>query len=413
MNEKENKIRQNIFQSPISPKPHLNTGYEGAPSLDFTIPPCGIQDIDVAVHKLFRETIGFKTTQVQTQAGPQNVNKPQVIFATGERFALVKKLNPPRDKQKQLILPAISIRRTAIEQSLDDITSRGINQFTGNLIIKRKLSDEDRDLQNLLNKSGFQNLQGILSGMPQTERGTGEYKGLEETIQGGVLDGALTLNSNNIYEIISIPQPQFFTARYEIVFWTSYTQHMIYMLETLMSSFLPQSRAFRLTTDKGYWFMAHVEDTFENGENIDEFGEDERIIRYTVSMRVRGYLLSPQHGTSAVPVRRWLSCPNIVFDISSTSAEVQPSSNLEKPPVNLGQPQSFVLNDLEADPVSAQPKTTNKKFLAKKTVIDPVSGKRRVKYVSILEANQKKGETVYTASDFETLEQLLLGANKK
>lgn len=413
MDDRNNKIRQNIFQNPIYPKPHLNTGYEGGPSLDFTIPPCGIQDIDLALYKLFKDTIGFKVTQIQTQAGPQNINKPQVIFATGERFALAKKLQPPKDKQGILMLPAISIRRTSIEQSLDDLNSRGINQFTGNIIIKRKLAPEDRDLQNLLNKSGFQNTQGILSNMPETERDTGECKDTEEIRQGGLLDGVALLNSNNIYEIISIPQPQFFTAKYEVIFWTSYTQHMIYMLETLMSSFLPQSKAFKLTTDKGYWFIAYVEDSFSNGENIDDFNEEERIIRYTISISVKGYLLVPQHGTNEIPVRRWLSCPNIVFDVSKASTEVQPNSHLENPPININQLQSHVLSDIETNSDSIQPKTNNKKFLAKKTIIDPITQKRKIKYVSIIDSNQKKGETVYTASDFETLEQFLLGANKR
>jgi hypothetical protein len=180
-----------------------------------------------------------------------------------------------------------------------------------------------------------------------------------------------------------------------------------------MSSFLPQSRGFKLTTDKRYWFIANVEDAFANGENFDEFGDDERVIRYTFSVGVRGYLLVPQHGTNSVPVRRWLSCPSIVFDVSAVADEVQPAAHLANPPVNLGQPQSFVLSDIESDPKKSQTKTTTKKFVAKKTVIDAITGKRRVKYVSILESNQKKGETVYTASDFGTLEQYLLGANKK
>ena len=137
---KENVTRQNIPQDPRNPKDHLDSGYESQPSLDFTIPPVGIEDIDFALHRLFDKTIGFNTFMVSAAKGPQNIKKPYVIFATGERFALAKKLKPPRDKNKVLILPAISIRRTAIEQAPDDITGRGMNQYTGVITIKRKLA---------------------------------------------------------------------------------------------------------------------------------------------------------------------------------------------------------------------------------------------------------------------------------
>lgn len=407
----ENKTRQNIPQDPLNPVPHVNSGYEGAPSLDFTIPPCGIQDIDYAMHRLFKTDIGFQVRSIQTQMGAQNINKPQVIFASGERFALVKRLNPPRDKQKNLILPAISIRRTSITQTSEDITGRGMNQFTGNLIIKRRLSEEDRNYQNLRNKQGLQNLQGVLNGLPTSTQDTGALSGDPEVTQGGLLEPAL--NGNNIYEIISIPQPQFFTATYEVIFWTSYLQHMTYMIETFMSSFLPHDRGHKLVTDKGYWFIAYTSDSFENGSNIEDFGEDERIIQHTFTMTVKGYLLAPQYPTNLVPVRRWLSCPTLVFDTNVATSEVQPQSHMEKPPINYGQEEKFVLSDLNAEAKTAPPKTTTQKYLVKKTVFDPVSGKRRTKYVSILGSNQAKGETVYAASDLDTLDQFILTPNKR
>lgn len=411
MADTNNKTRQNIVQDPLNPVPHLNSGYEGAPSLDFTIPPCGIQDIDYALVRLFKETIGFQVRAIQTQMGPKNINKPQVIYASGERFALAKKLNPPRDKQKVLILPAISIRRTSITQAPEDITGRGMNQFSGNIIIKRRLSSEDRDYQNLINKQGLTGLQNVLSGLPGTGRETGTHKSELEVVQGGLLGS--TLDQNNIYEIISIPQPQFFTATYEIVFWTGYTQHMTYMIETYLSSFLPQSRGHKLTTDKGYWFMAYTEDSFENGENIDDFGDTERILRYTLRVNVKGYLLAPQHPTNLVPVRRWLSAPNIVFDTHIAPGEVQPESLFAQPPLATSGDDKFVLTDLERNPEKTQAKPSLQKYLVKKTVINPLTGKRKTKYVSILGGNQAKGETVYAASDIETLEQFIISPNKK
>ena len=144
-----NIIRQNIPEPvPGESLGHLPSGYEdggGAPSENYTIPSCGIEDCDRGMHALFNETIKFS---VQTYGGGQEaiyLKKPQVIFATGEKFALAKKLRPPRDKNQVLLLPAISIRRTSVSQTPEDITGRGMNQFTGDLVIKRRLAPEDQD----------------------------------------------------------------------------------------------------------------------------------------------------------------------------------------------------------------------------------------------------------------------------
>lgn len=404
---KENVTRQNIPQDPRNPKDHLDSGYENQPSLDFTIPPVGIEDIDIAIHRLFDKTIGFNTFIMSANKGPQNIKKPYVIFATGERFALAKRLKPPRDKNKVLILPAISIRRTSIEQTSEDLTGRGMNQHTGVITIKRKLSPEDRDYQNLINKQGLKHLQNVLSGLPTSTRPTGADANIIEVVQGGLLENRLS--ANNIYEIITIPQPQFFTAKYEVVFWTNYTQHMTYLIQTYMTSFLPQFRGHKLETDKGYWFLAYTEDAFSNGENIDQFEGEERLIKYTFNINVKGYLLVAQAPTNAVPVRRWISAPNIVFDVS-VAGDIQPKNHLERPPIKDIPHDGFTLTDIEIDPVTKQTPTVQQKFVVNKTLIDVSTGKKRKKYVSILDTNQKKGETAFAASDIETLEEYLISS---
>lgn len=404
---KENVTRQNIPQDPRNPKDHLDSGYENSPSLDYTIPPVGIEDIDIAIHRLFDKTIGFNTFIMSASKGPQNIKKPYVIFATGERFALAKRLKPPRDKNKVLILPAISIRRTSIEQTPDDILTRGMNARTGVLTIKRKLSPEDRDYQNLVNKQGLKNLQNILSGLPTSTRPTGDDKDELEVVQGGLLQDRLS--ANNIYEVITIPQPQFFTAKYEVVFWTNYTQHMTYLIQTYMNSFLPQFRGHKLETDKGYWFLAYTEDTFNNGENIDQFEGEERLIKYTFTINVKGYLLAAQAPTNAVPIRRWISCPNLVFD-TTIAGDVQPKEHLERPPQKDVVHDGFTLTDINISPETKQTPSIKQKYAVNKTLIDPSTGKKKHKYVSILDSNQKKGETVFNASDIETLEEYLISS---
>jgi len=398
-----NETRQTIHRDPRNPEAHVNSGYEGdSTSDDFLIPPCGIEDSDMALFRLFDRDIGFTVRLVEAGNKQLQVKKPFVIFATGERFALAKRLRPPRDRNNTLMLPAISIRRTSIEQTSADITSRGINQFSGPLAIKRRLEKGDRDYQNLINKMGFKHL----SEVPSTRRDTGELANQIEVTQGGLLE--TRVSSNNMWEIITIPQPQFFTATYEVIFWTSFTQHMNYLIETFMSSFLPNDRIHKLVTDKGYWFLAYTEDQYPNQENIDDFTEDERILRYSMTVKVKGYVLAPQHPTNAVPVRRWVSAPNVTFDIRSYNTEVVEAKHMNRPPQkNSDNPGTFALTDIERDPSTKQTPTTDERYLVRKDVIDARTGNKRPRYVSILESNEKKGETVYRASDIETLEQFI------
>jgi len=399
MARKKTATRQRIKRDPKNPKPHLNSGYEDTPAEDFHIEPCGIEDADVALFNLFDRDIGFTTRQILGANGKtSSIDKPFVIFATGERFVLTKRLNPPRDRNGKTMLPAISIRRTSFTQTADDITGRGMNQFTGKLTIKRKLDKEDRDYQKLINKLAFKNL----SSLPTSNRTQGANKRDAEIVQGGLLDSKL---GDNVWEIITIPQPQFFTTTYEVVFWTNYVQHMNYLIETYISSFLPQVRGHQLVTDKGYWFMAYVDDNFSSNENFDEFAGDVRHIRYTFTVNVKGFLLVPDHSTNKVPIRREIILP------TSLTFESIPKGAIERAHLDrtksLQDENKFILSDIERDPVEKQAPTTNQKFVVEKQVLDPKTGKFVNKIVSILESNQKKGETVFYATDNETFEDFI------
>lgn len=390
---------------------NLPSGYAdggGAPSETYLIPSCGIEDCDKGIHALFNETIKFS---VQTYGGGQEpiyLKKPQVIFATGEKFALAKKLRPPRDKNQVLLLPAISIRRTGIAQTDEDITARGMNQFTGDLVIKRRLAPEDRDFQTLLNKYAFKNIPNL----PKSTE-TNKIEGLandHEVMNGVVMSPNL---GQNIFEIFTIPQPQFFTATYEVTFWTSYHQHMNYLIETFMSSFLPQGKMFRLGTDKGYWFLGYVDDTLSSDDNFDDFSNTERTIRYNFTMTVKGFVLAPNGPANPVPIRRYLSAPNISFEINSTpTGDILTDRDLTVPPLLDPNDSKFLLSDINQEAATKQTPTTNQQFLFKKTFIDPITGKKTVKYIKKIERNQRKGETVYSASDIATLQEFLLTENK-
>lgn len=397
--ERLTNTRFDIERDDRNPVDHLPTGYEGSSPSDFTIPSCEIEDVDVALHTLFNEKIGFKNTIIPDgDNGPLNINKPYVIFATGERFALVKKLRPPRDKSKQLMLPAISVRRRSIAQTPEDITGRGMNQFTGDIVIRRKLAAEDRDFQSLLNKLAIEHLNPGNATSTRTQGENGPQRDVG-TFQGALLDPKL---GNNVWEIITIPQPQFYTATYEVTFWTTHTLHMNYLIMTLLSAQLPQGKTFRLNTPKGYWFIATIADEVSSTDNLDDFKEEKRIIRYTFQVTVKAFILASNGPGNPVPIRRTISATDISFELAVPPGQVRAPQGPSRP-VDGG----FTLTDIEPDTASAQTPTSDQKLLVDKTVTNPFTGKTERKYVRVLESNQKKGETVYYASGFESMDSFL------
>ena len=398
--------RQNVPY--IEGKEQLPTGYDtqnNDPST-FSIPPCGIEDVDIAVHTLFDKEIEFHPYQAMVGSQKEiNVKKPFVIFATGERFAMSKRLKPFRDRNGFLKLPAISIRRTGIEQEHTDV-------FQGELTIKRRLDESDVDYQKLINRYAFKNLETP----PDTLRETKGINAKAPSIRQGMLldDRDPNLTGNHVYEIIAIPFPQFFTATYEIVFWSTYTQHMNYMIETLFASQIVPGKGFYLKTDKGYWFSALVDTQMKAEDNFDDISDTERLVKYGFEIKVRGFLLAPQGIGQRVPFKRYLSAINFSFE--TVEAQGTPLSQpaidqyneTKQEPTNTN---PFVLTDIEEDPTTKQKPTSEQKIVFSREYRD-YSGQKRTKYVTQMANNQKQGETVYTASDQEVLMQFFADKTK-
>ena len=88
------------FDKTESSNNSLVGGYEGQNfTSDHVIPSCGLEDVDKAVFNLFDNQIPL----YYDKEGEQH--KVPVIFATGERFAILRRKKPLQDKTGALILP--------------------------------------------------------------------------------------------------------------------------------------------------------------------------------------------------------------------------------------------------------------------------------------------------------------------
>lgn len=269
------------------------TGYEGENyTEDYVIPSCGVEDLDRAVFKLFD-----KQMPLYYDLHGEKKRVP-VIFATGERFAILRRKKPITDRNGTLILPLVSISRGTI----DNIPQKGIanNQMFPNIVTKR-LSQKDLVNRQLKNQEGLKNINGldILS------------------------DADLNLKprlDKNIVETIEMPAVKYFSANYEISIWSSFTQQMNKLLEAIMSSYtLNPGQQFKLETDKGYWFSAFVDSSLSQDTNYADFTDAERYIRYNMTINATGYIIAPNIEGGKTALRSFMSAPEVSFDTHASN----------------------------------------------------------------------------------------------
>ena len=344
-----------LDQQPKNSADRRRSGYEGndVPS-DMTVPTCTIEDVDRAVFDLFNEAIPLQYKK------SQQVKRIPVIYATGERFAVLRRKEPLRDKNSALILPLVSIMRTGISQEVD----RGMGPGQGSpMTIKKRLSEEDPLYKRLINNLGLKNQDSLASATHKAghapERPTGAYvtgsdPGTIATRRGGVDGNAAasgrvlkpTLGSS-IVEIIEIPPTKFFNATYDVTFWAQYTQQMNDMIMAMMSVYQDnRRRTFKLESDKGYWFVGYVGSDLSPGNNYDDFTDNERIVRYNFEIQVAGYVIAPDYSGAPPVLRRYVSAPEITFDVTSFGG------NLIGTPISgpaSGDPNSYILDDLSSE----------------------------------------------------------------
>lgn len=270
----------------------LISGYEDSNKVyDYTIPSCGIEDLDYAVFNLFNKQIPLYYDL------HGEINKVPVIFATGERFAILRRKKPITDKSGALILPLISITRTNLENK----PQKGIanNEMIPETFI-RKISDNNTEYRQLNNFEGFKNLK-------HTNKNT-DLKSSRFSLKPQI--------KNNIYETIEIPPVKYIGASYEITIWSSFTQQMNKIIETIMSSYtVNPGQQFRIESKKGYWFPAFVESSFSQDTNYADYTDAERYIKYSMTLSTTGYILAPNITNGKVGIKSLVSAPQVSFEI--------------------------------------------------------------------------------------------------
>jgi len=393
----------------------LKTGYEGTnvPE-DFSIPPVGIEDIDRAIFDLFNTRLAFET-KVNNQT-----SKVPVIFAAGERFALTRRDNPLRDNNNVLILPLISIKRGAIgHKTQADVFGTAISiRKTGDYYIKKRLDSSDRDYQKIVNNLRLKNQKDVATRShiavsdtsPGTQANAGEVasrrsggpQSFRDPQKFNLLSNDLV---NNIYEFITVPYPKFVGITYNIIFWTQYMQEMNQLIESFMMKFDGQAPEFVLETNKGYTFTAFVQNTFANNDNFDDFTSDERIIKMSLDIKVPGYIIAPEHPGLPSPYRRFVSAPQINFEIWEQNAQLVAEPLLKNADEIVDR---FALTDVV--PMNSEGHELTRRGEEKLRVIEniqnPFNGQAATKYLKVTSRVPKAGETIFTSQKIKKIDTI-------
>lgn len=393
----------------------LKTGYEGTnvPE-DFSIPPVGIEDIDRAIFDLFNTRLAFET-KVNNQT-----SRVPVIFAAGERFALTRRDNPLRDNNNVLILPLISIKRGAIgHKTQADVFGTAISiRKTGDYYIKKRLDSSDRDYQKIVNNLRLKNQKDVATRShiavndtsPGTQANAGEVasrrsggpQSFRDPQKFNLLSNDLI---NNIYEFITVPYPKFVGITYNIIFWTQYMQEMNQLIESFMMKFDGQAPEFVLETNKGYTFTAFVQNTFTNNDNFDDFTSDERIIKMSLDIKVPGYIIAPEHPGLPSPYRRFVSAPQINFEIWEQNAQLVAEPLLKNADEIVDR---FALTDVV--PMNSEGHELTRRGEEKLRVIEniqnPFNGQAATKYLKVTSRVPKAGETIFTSQKIKKIDTI-------
>jgi hypothetical protein len=189
--------------------------------------------------------------------------KVPLLYGNAERWANAREKGYLRDQRGKIQIPLVMFKRNSIERDTSLAQFKDLNTLPA----YRKYSQKNR-----------------------YERFT--------LIQG----------SGPSYEEYRISVPDYVTVSYEVMIWTSFTEHMNQIVEQ-----------FQYATDRywgtedGYKFRTRI-DSFDNQQEVGEGSE--RVIRTSFTMTVNAYLL-PETYDESPTVRKSFTPKKVVFGVET------------------------------------------------------------------------------------------------
>lgn len=227
----------------------------------YEFPTIGIRDVDQSVFDYFDKRLSLIVETSDNQS-----KKVPVMLATGERWNLIRSQKGIRDENKTLILPLITIQRLDVDRVQG---FGGLGTEVSSITVSKKIHPETNIKQNLYSQRNK---------LWPTAR-----------------------KNKKIFEITTVPFPDFCNVFYQILLWSSYQSQMNSMLEKIFYAYdyvdsfvMPISLNKNdpsLKGNKGFFVGFRETTSLAAQNNFEEFTDDERIIRYQYNIKVPAYFV--------------------------------------------------------------------------------------------------------------------------
>jgi hypothetical protein len=160
-------------------------------------------------------------------------------------------------------------------------------------------------------------------------------------------------------------------------------------------------RTFKITTKKGYWFLAKVQEDFKDETNFTDMSDNERIVKSSFEIIVPTYFI-PGNDIPGVPssTRRFVSAPKITFDIGDGNENdinefpVDVYNNISETEINPDPTNNFILSDPETGYVDSFDNKLKNAYSIK-YIKNPLNSLNEPEYIKVVSKDSKTGETVY------------------
>lgn len=192
-----------------------------------------------------------------------NILKAPLIYGNAERWAGARRDGYIRDERGRIQIPLLMFKRNSIERNDSMANFQEVNKISA----YKKYSSKNR------------------------------YERF--SLQNGVAP---------VQEMYEINVPHYVTITYEVMIWTSFTEHMNKIVE-----------AFQYSADRywgkedGYKFKVKI-DSFDNQQEVG--AGSERVIRTTFSIIVNAYLLPERYNEKPV-VKKSRTVKRIIFSVET------------------------------------------------------------------------------------------------
>ena len=221
-----------------------------------TFDPSSLETIDKAVFEFVNQTVNPHTI---TNNG---FSKVPILWLGTERPYQIKHDKNLRDAVGKLILPLITITRTAVTRdewkgSYQSYYPQEKGYAGGSTEITKIVHQEKT--RNFANAKRFRN-----SKNPRQQTGRMKSTG-----------AAGAINRQIVYETITIPKPTYVTCMFEINVRTEYQQQMNDLIPPFI---VDQKNVFPITSD-GHKYELFIQDDYGLSNNLANFAFDERMYR--------------------------------------------------------------------------------------------------------------------------------------